>query len=95
MLRKIWRRAAALALPLTLAICLPPLAVIALNLRAQSTAAASTTAPSAHTTVRTPLKPVSKEPLGSANQSKQRENASAQPLQTAIYPGNHAGSSSR
>lgn len=38
MLRQIWHRAAALALPLTLAICLPPLAVIALNLRADSTA---------------------------------------------------------
>ena len=38
MLRRIWHRAAALALPVTLAICLPPLAVIAFNLRAQSTA---------------------------------------------------------
>jgi hypothetical protein len=40
MLRLIWRRAAALAFPLTLAVCLPPMAVIAFNLRAQSTAAA-------------------------------------------------------
>ena len=38
MLRRIWNRAAALALPITLAICLPPLAVIALNLHAQSAA---------------------------------------------------------
>jgi hypothetical protein len=36
MLRRIWHRAAALALPMTLAICLPPLAVIALNLHAES-----------------------------------------------------------
>jgi hypothetical protein len=36
MLRQIWHRAAALALPITLAICLPPLAVIAFNLHAQS-----------------------------------------------------------
>jgi hypothetical protein len=36
MLRRIWQRAAALALPVGLAICLPPLAVIAFNLHAQS-----------------------------------------------------------
>jgi hypothetical protein len=36
MLRRIWHRTAALALPVTLAICLPPLAVIAFNLHAQS-----------------------------------------------------------
>ena len=41
MLRRIWRRAAALALPVTLAIFLPPLAVIAFNLRATSTAAST------------------------------------------------------
>ncbi len=40
MLRRIWNRAAALALPITVAICLPPLAVIALNLHAQSAAPA-------------------------------------------------------
>lgn len=38
MLRRIWHRAAALALPVTLAICLPPLAVIAFNLHAQPAA---------------------------------------------------------
>lgn len=38
-LRRIVKRAAALALPLALAICLPPLAVIAVNLRAQSASA--------------------------------------------------------
>ncbi|GEM_PF-6176543 len=37
MVRRLFRRAAALALPVTLAICLPPLAVIALNLHAEST----------------------------------------------------------
>jgi hypothetical protein len=37
MLRRIFRRAAALALPVTLAICVPPLAVIALNLHAAPT----------------------------------------------------------
>lgn len=52
MLRKIWQRAAALALPVTLAICLPPLAVIALNLHAEATAQTRThvTAPAHRTT---------------------------------------------
>jgi hypothetical protein len=36
MLRRIWHRTAALAIPIALAICLPPLAVIAFNLHAQS-----------------------------------------------------------
>ncbi len=36
MLRRIWHRTVAFALPITLAICLPPLAVIAFNLHAQS-----------------------------------------------------------
>jgi hypothetical protein len=41
MFRLFMHRAAALAFPLTLAICLPPMAVIAFNLRAQSTSTAS------------------------------------------------------
>ncbi len=41
MLRRIWHRAATLALPVTLAICLPPLAVIAFNLHAESSPAHS------------------------------------------------------
>ncbi len=41
MLRLFAHRAAALAFPLTLAICLPPMAVIAFNLHAQSTSASS------------------------------------------------------
>jgi hypothetical protein len=45
MLRRIWHRAAALALPITLAICLPPLAVIAFNLHAQSAGPAHPVAP--------------------------------------------------
>lgn len=94
MFRKIWDRAAALALPLTLAICLPPLAVIALNLRAQSTAAAST-AQSAHTTADMPLKPGHKESLGSVIQSGQRGSAPVQQFQTASYGRNDAGGSSR
>lgn len=36
MLRRLWRRTAALAAPLALAICIPPLVVIAFNLHAQS-----------------------------------------------------------
>jgi hypothetical protein len=41
MFRLFTHRAAALALPLTLAICLPPMTVIAFNLRAQSASASS------------------------------------------------------
>ncbi|HVB85502.1 MAG TPA: hypothetical protein VNK23_02410 [Candidatus Dormibacteraeota bacterium] len=41
MLRILSRRAAALAFPMMMAICLPPMVVIALNLRAQSTSASS------------------------------------------------------
>lgn len=41
MFRIFSRRAAALAFPMMLAICLPPMVVIALNLRAQSTSASS------------------------------------------------------
>jgi len=41
MLRIFSRRAAALAFPMMMAICLPPMVVIALNLRAQSTSASS------------------------------------------------------
>jgi hypothetical protein len=41
MFRLFTHRAAALAFPLTLAICLPPMAVIAFNLRAQSASASS------------------------------------------------------
>lgn len=39
MFRRVWNRATALALPLMLAICLPPLAVIAFNLHTASAAA--------------------------------------------------------
>lgn len=41
MLRILSRRAAALAFPMMMAICLPPMVVIALNLHAQSTSASS------------------------------------------------------
>jgi hypothetical protein len=41
MIRVIWHRAAALALPVTLAICLPPMAVIAFSLHAKSRAASA------------------------------------------------------
>jgi len=56
MLRRIWHRTAALALPVTLAICLPPLAVIAFNLHAQSAAPAREVA-SAHTAAAKLAKP--------------------------------------
>lgn len=42
MLRRILHRTAALAVPITLAICLPPLAVIAFNLHAESAGPART-----------------------------------------------------
>ncbi len=43
MIRMIWHRAAALALPVTLAICLPPMAVIAFALHAKVPAASAQT----------------------------------------------------
>ncbi len=88
MLRKIWHRAAALALPLTLAICLPPLAVIALNLRAQSTAAASTNAQPNRTASSVSPKRGNNGSSGKVNQSRENETAPAQKIQSAIVTGN-------
>lgn len=90
MLRKIWHRAAALALPLALAICLPPLAVIALNLRAQSTAAAPTTTQSTRTTADVARERGNKEASRNVNQSRQRETAPAQQVRTATLSGNQS-----